>query len=166
MAINLLDLRTAVINYLATKVAIDVSPVQPASGTTLCPGETFTFSVTATNASRANGGIGLTAVSYQVEVFLGTSNASIRVPTGGSAIDKGGNPLPAGAEVDFFEFDPSSNDTSYLSPGESDLLLFAGRATASGAAAIRARILADPDINDIFPRSFPSERHSTSFSII
>jgi hypothetical protein len=166
MAVILSELRTAVIDYLATKVNIEVPAIQPASGTGLSPGETFTFSVTATNASRANGGIGLTAVRYQVEVFLGAGNANIRVPTGGSAIDGSGNPLPVGAEVDFFEFDPSGNDTSNLSPGESDVLVFSGRATGGGAAAIRARILADPDINDILPRNFPSERDSTSFLII
>lgn len=166
MAIILAELREAVITYLATKVNIDVSPIRPASGTGLSPGESFTFSVTATNASRGNDGVGLSAVRYQVEVTVGAGVANVIVPTGGSAIGAGGNALQAGAAVDFFEFDPSGNDQSYLAPGESDVLVFSGRATGTGGAAIRAKILANPDLDDIFPRNFPSESDPTSFSII
>jgi len=165
MTIQLPDLRQAVIAYLNTKVTVDVLDFQVSNPPFLKVGEPFSFTVRVSNATTANGGIALTNVRYQVS----TSNpeaVKITVPTNGSAIDRHGHPLSASDSVDFFEFNPAGEDVSYLRRDETDLLAFNARAVGAGSCSIRARILADPDINELFPRNFPSAKDSLSFSVI
>jgi hypothetical protein len=165
--INLPDLPQAVRAYLDTRVTVTVSALTP-TGQVINPGETFTFSVTATNASAPNGGIALTNVRYQVSV-VNASVARIRVPSTGTAIDAQGQPIAPNSEVGFFTFNPSGEDPSYLQIGETDSLSLTGRAgpsPAGGSTSIRARIQADPDINALFPRNENSTQGSRNVSVV
>lgn len=166
MAVNLPDLPQAVRAYLDTKVTVTVSALTPV-GQVINPGETFTFSVTATNASAPNGGIALTNVRYQVSV--GNANvARIRVPSTGTAIDAQGQPIAPNSEVGFFTFNPSGPDPSYLQIGEADALTLTGRAgtnQAGGTTTITARIQGDPDINALFPRNENSAAGTRGVSV-
>jgi hypothetical protein len=159
MTINLPDLPQAVRLYLDTKVSVSVGTIFPAGGTNVTPGETFFFRVTVTNATAVNGGIALSNVRYQIRV-LNPSVATLQVPPSsvGSAIGGGGSALNPGDFVGFFELNPSSTDLSYLEIGESppDGITFHGKAgsgSAGGTTTITARILANPDINALFPQN-------------
>jgi hypothetical protein len=167
MAVNLPDLPQAVRAYLDTKVTVTVSALTPSVGQFVNPGETFTFNVTATNASAPNGGIALTNVRYQISV--GNANiVRIRVPNTGTAIDAQGQPIDPNSEVGFFTFNPSGDDPSYLQIGETDSLSLTGRAgpnSAGGTTTIVARIQGDPDINALFPRNENSTSGTRSVSV-
>jgi hypothetical protein len=160
--VTLGDLRHAVISYLTSKVSVSISSPVPTG-----QGLEFNFTVTVANTSEANGGVGLTNVRYQVEVETVASGiARILVPDGGSSIGPHGEPLNARSWVEFFNFDPSDTDLSYLQMGESHSLTFTGyvgQASETGFNLI-ANIQADPDINSVFPRNFTSSKGEISFS--
>lgn len=166
MPINLPDLPQAVIAYITSRVTVTVGAVVPTTGQVLNPGETFTFRVTASNAP-APGGIALTNVRYRVSVNP-ASGARIRVPGAGTAIDEHGQPIAPNSNVVFFNFNPSGEDPSYLQIGETDSLPpITGTAGPNpGLITITARIEADPDINSLFPRNFPSSAGSRNVSVV
>ncbi len=170
MAINLRDLPQAVRDYLDNKVTVTVSALQPANGLAINPNETFTFVVSVTNATAAAGGIALANVRY--ELLISPPNvAKLLVPTGGSATASGSGdePLPPNAEVTTFIFSPSGADPSSLQVGETDSLTFAGKAGSSqagGGASISARIRADVDLNELFPRNESSAAGSKGFTVV
>jgi hypothetical protein len=168
MSINLPDLPQAVRAYLNGKVTVTVSSLTPASGSSINPGETFSFSVNVSNASGANGGIALTNVRYQIRV-ANPNVIRIRVPSAGTSLDSSGQPIAANSEVGFLEFNPSSPDTSYLQIGETDSLSFTGRAGSNqqgGSTTISAKILANPDINALFPRNEDSTAVTRSVTVV
>ena len=156
MAINLRDIPEAVQNYMNTKVTVTVSNFTPATGATIGPNELFTFNVTATNANAASGGITLKNVKYRIQ-SANAAVAKIKVPAGGISTDLLGNPLAVGTEVAAFIYDPSAgnvNDT--LGVGDPDTISLTGRAGASpagGVTNIQARILADVDLDLLFPKN-------------
>ena len=165
MAINLSELPAAMIQYLLTKVDIDITVEDLIPGPPINPGDTFNIRMRVKNASSTDDGIALTNVRY--ELSMSTKGiAQIRVPGAGTAIDGSGNPIPANTWVEFLTFNPSAPDPSYLSVGESDSLLFAGRAIAVGFTQIRTRIQADPDINALFPRNHLTDIHSHNLSVV
>jgi hypothetical protein len=153
LAINLSDLRQAVLDYLENKVTILIGPFNPLHGHVINPKEVFTFNVGVRNASAADGGIALTNVRYQVSVSNGNV-ATIRVPGNGTSIDRVGQPIAAGSEVGFFIFTPGSatpEDTalSQLGVGEFNSLFLTGRGgsnSAGGSATITVRIKADLEL--------------------
>lgn len=153
MAINLKDIPAAVKAYLDTKVTVTVSTPVPSSGTTIGPNETFTFSVVAANADAANGGVVLKNMKYRLAVD-NPAVAKIKVPTGGTATDLAGNSLVAGAEVGAFIFAPTSFGFD-LPVGDTDRLSFTGKAGSNqsgGTTTIQARVLADIDLDQLFPK--------------
>ncbi len=160
MDIILGDLRKAVISYLEHQVSISISnPVKDAAGSE------FRFTVTVKNASEASGGVGLTNVRYQVQIAQTLGPPAIppipriRVPSGGSSLGPHGEALSVGTLVEFFNFNPSDFNLSYLQIDESQSLTFNGNAIHNFASGFRliAKILADPDLNSVFPRNFPSK---------
>jgi hypothetical protein len=168
MSINLPDLPQAVRAYLNGKVTVTVSALTPASGASINPGETFTFKVRVDNAPAASGGILLTNVRYSIRV-ANSNVIKIRVPSTGTSLDGSGNPIAVGTEVGFFEFNPASPDISSLQIGETDELTFAGKAgagQAGGSTTISAKILADPDINALFPRNEDSTTATRSVTVV
>ncbi|WP_448640764.1 hypothetical protein [Geodermatophilus sp. URMC 63] len=168
MALNLSDLPQAVKAYLNDKVTVTVSPPKPDNGESINPGETFKFTVTVTNAPADNGGIALSNVRFSIRV-ANPDVIKIRVPTNGSATDISGDPIAAGSEVGFLLFDPTSSDVSTLRVGETDTFTFTGRAgsgTESGSTTITARILADPNIDALFPRNGSSSTSTQSIAVV
>ena len=153
MAINLKDIPDAVRTYMDTKVTVTVSTPVPSEGTTIGPNETFRFNIEAANANAANGGVVLKNVKYRVRVD-NPAVAKIMVPSGGTATDVAGNPLVAGAEVGEFIFDPTGVAFD-LPVGNADTLRFTGKAGSNesgGTTRIRALVLADIDLDQLFPK--------------
>jgi len=149
-----------VILYIETKIAVSVSDLTPVP-----EGFAFTFVVTATNASVAEGGIALRNVRYQVRVLLG-GGVRVVVPSAGASIDGHGHPIAANSQVEFFSFDPSDANLSFLQPGGSHGITVTGvRPPGEGGFNIAASILADPDIDNLFPRNFRSSIGERSFQI-
>jgi hypothetical protein len=88
------------------------------------------------------------------------------VPGGGESLDAHGQSIQVGTEVEFFTFNPADPDLSYLRPGESHSLTFTGvRQEGIGEIGIAASILADPDINALFPRNFKSSVTTRGYQI-
>ncbi|MGY1670802.1 hypothetical protein [Geodermatophilus sp. SYSU D00710] len=149
-------------------MTVTVSTLTPASGASINPGETFTFKVRVANATAADGGIILTNVRYSIRV-PNPNVIKIRVPSSGTSLDGSGNPISAGSEVGFFEFNPASPDISILQIGETDEFTFTGRAgsgPAGGSTTIVAKILADPDINALFPRNEDSSLATRTVTVV
>ena len=155
MHMNVSQLQATIREYLNTKVTVTITDLAPSSGATINPSEDFTFVVRATNAAAAHGGLPLKNVKYHVLVEKETV-AKVRVPRGGTAVSRAGQPLQAGAEVGDFVFQPAPrSDLSLLAPGETDLLTVTGKAGSApmgGTTAIKAWISADIDLGDFESR--------------
>lgn len=162
MAINLKDVPDAVKAYLNTKVTVTVSAFTPQAGNSIQPNETFTFSVTVANASAANGGINLKNVRYRIEALRPkVAKFPLQNQPGGTATPLDGTTLPAVG----FELPPAgamlitplaNSDNSKLEPGETDSIVvlgIAGSAPGGGDTSIQARILADVDLDRLFPQN-------------
>jgi hypothetical protein len=155
---ELRDIRAKVKEYLDTKVTVTISPFTPAAGTSLGPGEKFTFKVTVANANAANFGVRLRNVKYRVSAGDGTV-VKLVVPLTGGATDFDGVPLPGSAVVRRFIFHPfgldSEGDNFALDVGDTDSLSLTGIADTNpsgGLVRIKASILADVDLNYLFPK--------------
>lgn len=149
---ELRDIPAKITEYLNTKVKVTISPITPATGNSLGPGEKFTFKVTVANANAVNLGVALRNVKYQVEVD--NDAAMLVVPLSGGATDLAGIPVPGGAVVRAFIFYPGG-DNFELGVGETDSLAVTGIAASApdgGVGALRARIRADVDLTQLFPR--------------
>ena len=173
MPINLNEIPAAVKAYLDSKVTVNISLLTPTAGGSINPNEDFSFSVTVTNANAAAGGIALRNVKYRLSV----DNAAVgklKVPSVGSSTDLTGTPLAAGPEVAGFIYTPPAfvifGDTaSYLSVGDVDTQNFfgkAGGAAAGGNTTIRARILADVDLDQLFPKGEDTTAALRTLSVV
>ncbi|HEY9657185.1 MAG TPA: hypothetical protein V6C65_01885 [Allocoleopsis sp.] len=180
------DLRTAVQNYLDTQVAITISAFTPATGTSIQPGEQFTFSVTGTNASGVDA-IRLINVRYVVRV-IDPAVAKLVVPAtnpDAMGIRYKGPGLIFGTLVDLapnarvsemYIYPPASMNSPFyidragdLNIGDSDTLTLtgeAGSAVNGGNTQIMCQILADPDLDFIFPKNENTPSTSKSLVII
>ncbi len=165
MAINLRDIPDAVQAYLNTKVNVTFSPfIIP--GTSLNPNEGFTFSVSASNADAANGGVALKNVKYRISVD-DPAVAKVLVPAGGSATDLAGNPLVAGTKVGAFIFAPTGASSS-LGVGDTDSIALqgaAGSGSAGGTTSLQARIIADVDVDKLFPKGEDTPAKSKAITV-
>jgi hypothetical protein len=156
MAIELKDIRTAVRVYLNTKVAGSISTLRPDVLNTLNPNEGFTFSVTATNAASADGGIALSNVRYHL-IVNDSHFARLTVPPTTIAITRAvsrddGPPLSPGTLVKEMFLFPVDHA---LPAGDTDTISgLKGKAgVEAGSTRISLDILADPDLEFIFPRN-------------
>jgi hypothetical protein len=161
MPVNLQELRTAVREYLNTKVTLTISTLTPARGATINQSEDFTFSITAANATVALGGIALKNVCYHLRV-RNPSVAELIVPPAPMVAHSGQTTespvdspvLAAGAEVVEMYLTPA-DEKNYLTPGESDTISnLRGRTkmgTGGTGTVIEVRILAEVDMNYLFP---------------
>jgi hypothetical protein len=169
MPINLLDLRGAVQSYLNTKVTVSLSTFAPDVPATINPNEEFSFSVTATNADAANGGVRLVNVRYHLKV-VARSVAKLLVPTNSPlaliGVTARSGPLETdtvlapGTEVAEMYLFPFNNlgvavDNKTLDVGEADTLsnLKGIAGGGIGATDIKFDILADVDLNFLFPKN-------------
>lgn len=169
MPIELRELRTAVQVYLNTKVQVSVSPLVAAVPNTINPGEGFTFSVTARNAAFADGGIALNNVRYHLHVANSTIGKLIVPPatigTAKSALGDTNNLTP-GAQVTEMFFFPL-DERNRLGQGETDTISgLKGKAGILGTTNISLDILADPDINFLFPRNENSVTASRELKVV
>jgi len=186
MTIVLRDLRTAVQNYLDTKVTVSISALTPAGGTTIQPNETFTFSVTGTNTAAPDA-IRLVNVRYHVKVVNPTV-AKLVVPA--SNPDASGIKYKSGsgglftvdlspnAEVsEMYLFPPvdsgfpfPSDKAGDLDPGDSDTITGlkgkAAPALGGGITQITCRILADPDLDFLFPQNEDNPSATKALTVI
>lgn len=166
MTINLKDIRTAVQNYLNTKVNVSISTVKPQTGTQIGQNEEFCFSITVTNASITNGGIALKNVRYRLWVEY-PNVAKLIVPAAPLVARNGyysdSTVLNAGTQVsDMVLFPPT--EKNYLNVGDSDTI---GTINYSPTAEIRGksgtpssgsttnisfRVYAEVDLDHLFPK--------------
>ncbi|HVF87433.1 MAG TPA: hypothetical protein VM866_07575, partial [Pyrinomonadaceae bacterium] len=165
MPINLIDIRSAVQDYLDTKVAVTISAFRADVPNAIGPGEHFKFDITVANATAANGGLKLINVRYHLKV-VSPSKAKLIVNNKGAIggwVSRSG-PLETDPELTLhaevsemylFPYDLLSNsgaDTKTLGVGETDTLTnIEGKALSLGATDIQCDIIADVDVNYLIP---------------
>jgi hypothetical protein len=181
MGINLQDLRTAVQEYVRTKVTCTISPIRPPPpNTTLNTNEEFTFDVTVSNAPVTSGGIRLTNIHYLIlpplwfpiipprpRLFKFRTPDKLAV---GTAHSLDGTQLGDKAWLDpgvGYWIDPAPAAWKTLDPGETVTIngLMGKSLDKVGNTYIRFQIDADPDMEYLFPLGDGSTTTSKSFSI-
>ena len=165
MAINLADVPGAVKTYLDTKVSVGISLFTPTTGVTIGPNETFTFNVEVKNALV--GGVALSNVKYRIAV-ANPAVAKIQVPAAGTSTSPAGAPLLIGTFVDGFIYSPTGANSS-LGVGDIDNLPLTGKAGPGGTGGttkINARILADVDLNQLFPKGQDSALANEPLTVV
>jgi len=194
MSTNLQEIRTAVQNYLDTKVTVSIGPLVPVRGTVINPNEEFTFKITAINANAANGGVALKNVRWRIWVE-NPEVGKLIVPSAPMIARSGPNAtypqLDAGKEVaGMYLFPPGLpapfppglpapsiprlpiiwDPASYLHVGDTDTILGlkgkAGSAAGGGTTNIRLKILAEVDMDYLFPKNEDSPTYSTPLNVI
>lgn len=170
MAINLSDIRAAVVAYLNSSVTVSVTAPVPDQPTVISPDEGFTYSVKATNASAAAGGVQLTGVVYHVRLTP-ASVAKLQVPASppARAVNSPAGPTlaPGSMVSEMFLFPTSSSAHKILAVGESDTITgLRGKALDPGAATIRADIQANIDENWLFPNQENTPSGSRTFNVL
>lgn len=171
MSVNLQEIRSAVQNYLDTKVTVSISEkTPPQEGGQIGKNEEFCFAVTVTNANLALGGIPLKNVRYFLEAANPTV-AKLIVPPAAVAVarltkDASGFPIVPGTQVDYMWLFPVG-ERSYLEAGEMDTIgttNFANSATQGlkgksqtppngSTCEIKFKIFAEPDLDYLFPKN-------------
>lgn len=171
MAINLQEIRTAVINYVDTKVGVAISTLTPAAGASIGPNETFSFTLTAKNADSVNGGIALKNIIWRVWV-QNEAVGKLTVPAAPTVARSGCSTtspvLAAGTQVREMYLYPAGDDY-YLSVGESDSIVLqgkAGAAPAGGNTNIQFKIYADVDMDWLFPPKQDSETKTRVLGVV
>lgn len=169
MAINLNDLRSAVTTYLNSRVTTTVADFTPDVPSALSPNERFTFSLLVRNAPEPEG-IALTNVRYHLRVTnpnVGRLITPSRLTTG-TAYARADltQPIAEGMEVsEYYLVPPRLSDASRLAAGERDVLRgLRGRALALGTFEIRTSVVAEADLDYLFPKQEDSRetlRHVT-----
>ena len=176
MPINLQELRSAVINYVDTKVTVSISAPISSTGPSINPNEEFSFTLTARNADAAAGGIVLKSVIWRVWV----QNAAIGklfVPAAPmvarSGLSSALPALPVGSQVgEMYLFPPSFpllDAGNNLAVGDTDTIALRGKAGSAGAGGntpIYFKIYADADMDWLFPKSQDSSTPSTILHVV
>ncbi|MBO0612325.1 hypothetical protein [Thiothrix fructosivorans] len=183
MAINLQDIRSAVINYIDTKVTVSISPLNPAAGLTVGPDEQFGFTLKAKNAD-----IPLKNVIWHVWVE-NSSVGKLIVPASpkahSSLYPSEANKLTPGTSVaGMYLFPPSTiffpfpvvdampiipDPAGYLGVDDTDSISLQGKAgsTATGGITnIRFNIYAECDMDWLFPKSQDSATAIRALTVV
>jgi hypothetical protein len=168
MAINLQELRAAVQSYVDSSVKVKISDITPQSGTQLGPNEEFTFNVSADNTIAGSNAIRLINVRYHIKLSP-TGAAKLLAPNSTTVLNTVrafNNPQGTGAPFalnqpvdEMYVFSTSAfilDRPNELSPGDIDTITGlkgkAGSAPGGGTTNIQARVLADPDLDYLFPK--------------
>ncbi len=157
---SLRDIPDAVKAYLNTQVTVTITQVKPAGGTTITPNEEFDVHIKATNATTSTG-VRLKNVRYRVS-FDNPTVADFNIPQ-----DDGTLTNIAGGEK-LFTPEPEQ-DESTLGVGESDTIILrakAGSAAGGGTTTVRARVLADIDLDSLFPKGEDTPVASKTVNVI
>lgn len=165
MAIILADVPGAVKTYLDTKVSVGISAFTPVTGAVINPNEKFTFKVEVRNAIASAGGVALTNMKYRIAV-TNSAVAKIEAPAGGTSTSLTGTPVTPGTLVDGFIYTPTGVNSS-LHVGDVDTLPLTGKAgPGGGTTAINARVLADVDLNQLFPKGQDSTPDTRNLAVV
>ena len=170
MAINLQDIPNAVKAYLNTKVTVTIVGIVAAteSGTVINPNERINFKIRTKNADAANGGVALKNVKYRLSVD-NPAVAKIEVPPTavGKTTDVAGVVLTPGTLVGAMIFDPKESIFE-LPVGDTQDITFAGQTggATGGTTTIRARVIADVDLDALFPTNEDTAPAAKTFSVI
>jgi hypothetical protein len=164
-AINLRDIPDAVQAYLDNEVKVKIKEIRPASGNSIGPGEDFEVEVEVKNANAATG-LALTKLKYRLEV-ANPSVAKLEVPGSAYIIttDLEGNRI--GGEVGSMIVWNQLADT--LAPGEIKTMVFngtAGTSNSGGNTSIRARVLADINLDSLFPAGEDTVEVSKALTVV
>jgi hypothetical protein len=169
MAINLQEIRTAVMSYVDTKVAVSISALSPAAGSSINPNEEFGFTLTATNGSLVSGGVPLKDLVWHVWVE-NEAIAKLIVPA--APIVARSSPyssapvLTPGSQVNRMYLFPPDNS---LMIGDTDTISLRGRtggAAAGGMTNIRFKIYAAVDMDWLFPKDQDSPTVTRKLQVI
>lgn len=163
MAIDLREIRAAVINYVDSKVTVSISTPAPVSGAVINPNEMFSFTLTAKNADAASGGIPLRDVIWHVWVQdEAVCKLIVPVPIGHvllvvarSGPSSAYPQLAPGSEVREMYLFPKSNKVRYLWIGETETITLQGKAGADpegGITSIQFKVYANVDMDWLFPQ--------------
>lgn len=173
MAINLQELRSALVAYVDSKVTVTISALVPSSGASIGPNEEFTFSISARNADAASGGIALKDVVWRAWV-QNDAVAKLIVPPVPMVARSGptaSSPvLTAGSQVrEMYLFPGSDFAGNYLSVGDTDSISLRGKAGSSGSGGstnVQFKIYADPDMDWLFPKDQDSSTTTRALNVI
>jgi hypothetical protein len=168
MAIDLKDISDAVQTYLNKKVAVVITELTPAEGNSVNPGETFEVHVEATNADSTSGGVALKNLKYRLSVDNG-SVGHLVVPTGMfiHTTDLDGNDVTKGTERTSMIV--QNTLFTKLAIGESSTLVVTGKASdaaSGGSTSVRARVLADVDLDELFPQGEDTPVATKSLTVV
>lgn len=165
MSINLQEIRTAVINYIDTKVTVSISALVPTTGDTIGPNEEFSFTLTAQNASAASGGIALKNIVWRVWVeneAVGKLLVPAAPMVARSSLSDTSSLTPGSYVKEMYLFPPNIaylpplDAATYLGTGDTDTLSLKGKAGATpsgGTTNIRFKIYANVDMDWLFPKN-------------
>jgi len=139
--------------YLNKKVTVAITDRSPADGNSVNPGESFDVHIATTNADATSGGVALKNLKYRLSVDNG-SVAKLVVPDGMffHTTDLDGNDVTKGSERTSMIV--QNTLFTKLPIGENSTLVVAGKATdaaSGGSTSVRARVLADVDLDELFP---------------
>jgi len=166
MAIDLRDITDAVQTYLNKKVAVAITELKATNGDQVDPGETFDVKLEATNAD-ATSGVALKNLKFRVSVDDG-SVAKLIVPDGFlfSSTDLDGNSVVKGTERTSMIV--SNAGVSRLIAGQSGGFTISGKASGAasgGKTTVRARVLADVDLDELFPQGEDSSQTTKALAV-
>jgi hypothetical protein len=156
MTVNLDEIRTAVINYVDTKVTVRVAEIDM-TGTSINPGEPFSVVLEASNANAAAGGIPLKDVVWYV-IIQRDDVATFTVPqppvVARSGLSRFLPALTPGSQVREMYIFPTTAVSNHLSVGDTDTLTVncrAGSDAAGGTCFMFAKIFATVDHDWLYP---------------
>lgn len=169
MPIELQDLRSAVRDYIDSKVSVTVSSILPVTGDDINAGEYFKFNLTATNTSASSGGVQVKNIRFYVSV-ADPVQAKLIVPATTTAKAYGDSGLKSvlnpNDEVSSMYLTLPTGDT-VLTTGDSDSITsLRGKARVKGTFTIKAALLVDPDLDYMFPVNEQTPTVSKSATIL
>jgi hypothetical protein len=168
MPINLKDIPDAVRAYMNSKVPVLITQLKATAGTAISPSELFEIHIQVTNSDPA-ANVGLKNVKYRVSIDNPAVAKLIVPPTAvGKTTDLAGGPLIAGQEVSAMIFDPA-NSAFELPAGDLDTLVLTGKAGSTpggGTTTVRARVLADIDLDALFPKGEDTPPTSKTLTVV
>ena len=170
MAINLADITSAVRTYLNQKVTVVITEVAPEGDEKkINPGEEFEVRLETSNAVAASGGVAIRNLKYRVSVDDG-SVAKLVVPgiiaNRTTSVD-GKNVLTAGEEHTSMLIEPILVGTA-LAAGESVPFSLKGKASEAangGKTSVNVQVLADVDLDALFPQGEDTPKKSAEFKV-
>lgn len=167
----LTDFRTAAEKYAKDNITPGFDDLEPDVPGTINPGEEFTFTVVATNASDPDG-IAVTNVSYH----LNAEGADIQliVPPETVAIARSGRSetssqlTPGSLVTEMFLFG-ITDDAKALGIGDGDAIRgVKGKATGTspGVGELSLKVHCDPDFDELFPDNRQSKLTSQTVDVV